>query len=483
MLAGLVVKGASSQPDPALDAALDKLEALSGDLVVFIPEPPFLEVVRDCVEEETPLRFTYAKSATAVSDRVIEPYKVFRQLGSWYVSGKELGSDTIKYFRVDRMLDAEMTKLPRFHPPEDVDVPDRMPIDHLLRHVIVRVPERLRNLLADDYSIDELRELDGGRIEVRVGVLGEERLDYLLLRLGPEAEWLEPELDAAPLRGRAHAPRCVRAMRLRVAAVLVAALSCLAACASDQIVPIAVPPSTTTTITPNPAGRIVVLAATPIAPTVHILGEHFTAAHPGVEIAITDGSANGLVNQISGGLAGDVFASVGSPAVDDLAIDGHLAVRTVRVRTRPPRADRSSRQPGGTQRDRRPRESRPHDRVVQPRQRVCGQATDAAFMKSGITASPDVVATDGAAVVQAVTTGRASAGLAYRTDVTASVSFLDLGVDLEADVPAIAVKLAATTNPAAADAFIAYLFSPEAKQVLATIGLVPPAASPAAVTS
>ena len=58
VLAGLVVKGTSSQPDPALDAALDKLEALSGDLVVFIPEPPFLEVVRDCVEEETPLRFT-----------------------------------------------------------------------------------------------------------------------------------------------------------------------------------------------------------------------------------------------------------------------------------------------------------------------------------------------------------------------------------------------------------------------------------------
>ena len=196
VLAGLVVKETSSQPDPALDSALDKLEALSGDLVVFIPEPPFLEVARDCVEEETPLRFTYAKSASAVTERVIEPYKVFRQMGSWYVSGKEIGSDTVKYFRVDRMLDAEMTKLPRFHPPADLEVPDRMPIEHLLRHVTVRVPDRLRNLLADDYSIEELHELDGGRIEVRVGVLGEERLDYLLLRLGPEAEWLDPDLEA-----------------------------------------------------------------------------------------------------------------------------------------------------------------------------------------------------------------------------------------------------------------------------------------------
>ena len=70
------------------------------------------------------------------------------------------------------------------------------------------MPERLRNLLADDYSIDELRELDRGRIEVRVGVLGEERLDYLLLRLGPEAEWLEPELDAR----RAEAARMLLAV-------------------------------------------------------------------------------------------------------------------------------------------------------------------------------------------------------------------------------------------------------------------------------
>jgi len=270
-------------------------------------------------------------------------------------------------------------------------------------------------------------------------------------------------------------------MRFGVAAALVAAAACLAACASDQIVPAAAPPSTTTTITPNPAGRVVVLAATPIAPTIHILGEHFTAAHPGVEIAITDGSANGLVNQISGGLAGDVFASVGSPALDQLAIDGHLGAQPFVFASDPlvlivP--------PGNPESLKAIDDLAKADRVIAlcSLDTACGQATDAALMKAGISASPDVVASDGAAVVQAVTTGRAAAGLAYRTDVTASVGFVDLGIDLEADVPAIAVKLAGTTNPAAADAFIAYLFSPEAKQVLATIGLVPPAPSPA-VTS
>jgi predicted DNA-binding transcriptional regulator YafY len=195
VLAGLVVKGTSTTPDAALDAALDKLEALSGDLVVVIPEPPCLEAVRDGVEEETTVEFRYAKSAsTAVTAREIEPYKVFRQWGSWYVMGKDLGDGAIKYFRIDRMLDAAMSRT-RFHPPSDVEVPDRLPVEHLLRHVTVRVPERLRNLLTDDYSIDEIRDVGDGMVEVRVGVLGEERLDHLLLRLGPKAQWLDPALD------------------------------------------------------------------------------------------------------------------------------------------------------------------------------------------------------------------------------------------------------------------------------------------------
>jgi hypothetical protein len=194
LLAGLVVRATSATDDPALEAALAKLEGLSGDIFVFIAEPIVLETVRACVEEETPMRFRYAKAgADAVTERVIEPYKVF-QSGWWYVAGKDLGDGEVKYFRVDRMLTAEMTKLPRFTPPADVEVFDRVQVDHLLRRVTVRVPARLRNLLTDDYAVDELVPLGDGRLEARIGVLGQEQLDYLLVRLGAEAEWIEPEL-------------------------------------------------------------------------------------------------------------------------------------------------------------------------------------------------------------------------------------------------------------------------------------------------
>jgi molybdate transport system substrate-binding protein len=256
----------------------------------------------------------------------------------------------------------------------------------------------------------------------------------------------------------------------------VAALTALAACSTTTIEPLAAPASSTT-IPQAPTGRVVVLAATPIAPTIDLLGKSFTTAHPGVEVSVTTGSANGLVNQVGGGLVGDVFASVGSPAVDQLALEGHLAVQPL-VFARDPLVLVVP--PGNPEGLTGIDDLANADRSIAlcSLDSACGQASDAALMRAGITASPDVLATDGATVVQAVTTGRAAAGLAYRTDVTASVSFLDLGPDLQAHVPAIAVKLASSTNPGAADAFIAYLFTPEAKQQLATIGLVPPAAEP-----
>ena len=196
MLAGRVVKATSTAVDPVLDAALAKLDGLSGELVVHIPEPLHLEAVRDGVEEETTIRFTYAKSgATEISEREMEPYKVFRRWGSWYVIGRDLGDGAIKYFRIDRMLDAEMTRT-RFHPPPDVEVPVELEIDHLRQQVTVRVPDRLRNLLTDDYMVSEVVELDDGQIEANVGVLGEEQLDYLLVRLGGSATWADPALTA-----------------------------------------------------------------------------------------------------------------------------------------------------------------------------------------------------------------------------------------------------------------------------------------------
>jgi molybdate transport system substrate-binding protein len=247
----------------------------------------------------------------------------------------------------------------------------------------------------------------------------------------------------------------------------------LTACATD-VAPVVVAPTTTTTIAGPPTGRVVVLAATPVAAAIERLGSAFTQLHPGVEVVVTEGSANGLVNQIAGGLMGDVFVSIGRDAVDRLAIGGHLATEPLVFGTNPlvlvvP--------PGNPEAVAGIADLADPDRAVAlcSLDSACGKAADSVLMRGGLTVSPEVRATDGATVVEAIATGRATAGLAYRTDVTPAVSSVALDVDLRASVPGIAVKLNASSNPGAADAFIEFLFSPEGQAEVAAGGLdLPP---------
>jgi predicted DNA-binding transcriptional regulator YafY len=197
VLAAHVVKGSATKPDPALDAALHKLEALAADVAVHLPEPASLAPVRNGTAQAKTVRFRYLKpGAVEATEREVEPYKVFRKSGSWYLVCKDLRDEKIKFFRIDLMADAEMTHT-EFHPPgDDVELPEELSFAHLLQHVTVEVPDRLRNLLEDDYAIDEITPAAGDRIRVRLGVLGDDRLDYLLLRLGADAEWDDPNLGA-----------------------------------------------------------------------------------------------------------------------------------------------------------------------------------------------------------------------------------------------------------------------------------------------
>ncbi len=195
-LAGLVISQSSVRPDAALDAALNKLEPLVGVVVVHLPEPPCLEAVRDGVEEETTVSFGYLKpGAMEPTDREIEPYKVFRKFGSWYVYGRDR-DDRLKYFRIDLMAEAAMTRT-RFTPPADeIEVPAEFSYAEHLTRVSVRVSDRFRNLLEDDYTVYGVEPAGEGWLSVQLGVMGDERLDYLLVRLGAEAEWDDPALQA-----------------------------------------------------------------------------------------------------------------------------------------------------------------------------------------------------------------------------------------------------------------------------------------------
>ncbi len=263
-------------------------------------------------------------------------------------------------------------------------------------------------------------------------------------------------------------------MRRRLSCAAFAAAAVLTGCATE-VPPVVVATTTPTTIPGPPTGRIVVLAATPIAPAVERVATAFTQLNPGVEVVVTTGGANGLVNQVAGGLMGDVFVSIGRDAVDLLATNGHLAAEPLVFGSDPlvlvvP--------PGNPEAVAGLADLADPNRAVAlcSLDSACGKAADSALMRAGLTVSPEVLATDGETVVEAIATGRASAGLAYRTDATAAVSSLALDVDLRATVPGIVAKLNASTNPGAADAFIEFLFTPEGEQQISAGGLdLPPA--------
>lgn len=200
---------------PALASALRKLEEklgpeTLGELAQRVESAEAgrpaetLDVIRKSVEEHERLRIEYyAASSAETTTREIEPEEVFSAIGNWYVAAWDHRSGEERLFRADRIRKAEPAGVP-FEPrglagagrplytPTERDVPVR-----LLLHPGAR-------WVAEYYEVGEETEREGGVLEV---VLPASRLEWvarLVLRLGGEAEVLEPPELKARVGDLAH---------------------------------------------------------------------------------------------------------------------------------------------------------------------------------------------------------------------------------------------------------------------------------------
>jgi proteasome accessory factor C len=154
--------------------------------------PPLLDVVRAASAGRRRLRIAYLAASTGEpTDRLIEPEEVFSGLGHWYVAAWDVEADAERLFRIDRIRAAEPTGEafePRglagagrpLYSPTDDDVEVRLRLRPGARWV------------AEYYATTDARDAEGGAIEV---TLPSRRLTWvarLLLRLGPDADVLEP---------------------------------------------------------------------------------------------------------------------------------------------------------------------------------------------------------------------------------------------------------------------------------------------------
>jgi predicted DNA-binding transcriptional regulator YafY len=183
-----------------------KLDAAIGGLPVRVAleEPPLLDEVHAAVEARERIRIAYVNLEDQVTDRTIDPLKLFVDRGSSYVIADDHLRGDQRVFRVDRLLSVAPTG--EHFEPRTVQPPAGRTWAWMVpdREVVVRLP-RGSEWVLDRYAIGTHAVEPDGSLVVWLSVVSEGWLAALLLRCGPGAEVLEPpDLRDLPAR-RAHA--------------------------------------------------------------------------------------------------------------------------------------------------------------------------------------------------------------------------------------------------------------------------------------
>ena len=164
-------------------------------------EPTVLRELRAAVAGRRVVRLDYHTFGRDVrGERLVEPERIYARDGAWYLEAFCRSAGAPRVFRIDRVEGAEVL---------EESVPDRpssatgagpqpyVPAADEPR-IVIDLDESASWVL-EQYPVDEVVDLGGGRRRVRLGVAGPAWLERLLLRLGPAAtvHSLDPPLDPA----------------------------------------------------------------------------------------------------------------------------------------------------------------------------------------------------------------------------------------------------------------------------------------------
>jgi len=179
--------------DDALDVAL-----------AAVPEE-VMTTLRTAVDERRQVELDYYSfGRDEVTRRVVDPYTVFSAGGQWYLSAYCHAVDDDRLFRVDRVREATLLTTPVEHTEGSVAA-----AVNNARAEDPRVTLELTSAarwVAEQYPVETLKELRGGRLRVTLAVSERAWLERLLLRLGPDARMVKSS-DAA-LSDGARAAAC-----------------------------------------------------------------------------------------------------------------------------------------------------------------------------------------------------------------------------------------------------------------------------------
>jgi proteasome accessory factor C len=139
------------------------------------------------------------------SDRVIHPYRVFSEMGNWYVQGHCQQAGGVRVFRIDRIRSLEV-KESVFDPPDETGTPSAFQARDNDPRVVLRLAPAASWVL-ERYPTEEQVHLEGGAIEATLPVSEIGRLERLLLQLGNQAELRRADPPVANDQARVAAQR------------------------------------------------------------------------------------------------------------------------------------------------------------------------------------------------------------------------------------------------------------------------------------
>jgi len=159
--------------DDALDVAL---ATVSEDVMTSI---------RTAVDQQLQLELDYYSfGRDEVSSRVVDPYSVFSAGGQWYLSAYCHAVNDDRLFRIDRVRGATVLDTPVQHTAGSVAGAVYSARDEDARVTIELAPAA--RWVAEQYPVEDTKELRGGRLRVTLAVSERAWLERLLLRLGDD---------------------------------------------------------------------------------------------------------------------------------------------------------------------------------------------------------------------------------------------------------------------------------------------------------
>lgn len=200
----LLAAGRAAMELPGADAAgalgrgLAKLASALGEddtsgVRIELDRSAMADRLADAATGSVELRIEYwSASRDETTQRRIVPRQVFADRGEWYVSADDDRSGEVRTFRVDRILSAEPTGAEVAPSAAPLPTPGAWFADESVRRAVVRLRPAAR-WVAERYPVDEVVGPDAdGWTTVRLPVASEQWLVRTMLRLGPDAELIDP---------------------------------------------------------------------------------------------------------------------------------------------------------------------------------------------------------------------------------------------------------------------------------------------------